>query len=150
VEPDLISADPDFTYGTVGRNWTTLITTAVVWVVLTTLIVKVDMALWLAGIVFLFTLPAVYDLITARASGITINAQQVAWYAGKQDGDIPKRLIEYIRLDTRLDLSVRCTLVLYSGQKIKVPFESCPKHQELEQQLHNFKYKTRRQHFGFI
>jgi hypothetical protein len=108
------------------------------------------MALWLAGIVFLFTLPAVYDLITARASGITINAQQVAWYAGKQDGDIPKRLIEYTRLDTRLDLSVRCTLVLYSGQKVKVPFESCPKHQELEQQLHTFGYKTRRQHFGFI
>ena len=116
MEPDIISADPDFTYGTVGRNWTTLITTAVVWVVLITLIVKVDMALWLAGIVFLFTLPAVYDLITARASGITINTQQIAWYAGKQDGDIPKRLIEYIKLDTRLDLSVRCTLVLYSGQ----------------------------------
>lgn len=148
--PDPIDATVDYTYRTVGRNWTTLITTVVVWGVLLVLILKVDMALWLAGIVFLFTLPAVYDLITARASGITLNAQQIAWYAGKQDGDIPKRLIDYIRLDTRLDLSVRCTLVLYSEQKIKIPFESCPKHQELENQLHAYGYKTRRQHFGFI
>ena len=148
--PDPIEANADYTFRTVGRNWTTLITTVLVWVVLLTLILHVDMALWLAGIVFAFTLPAVYDLVTARASGITINAQQIAWYAGKQDGDIPARLIEYIRLDTRLDLSVRCTLVLYSGQKIKIPFESCPKHHELEQKLHTFGYKTRRQHFGFI
>jgi hypothetical protein len=150
VVPDTIETDNSYSYDTVGRNWTTLITTAVVWVVLLTLILVVDMVLWLAGIVFLFTLPAVYDLITARASGLAINAQQIAWHAGKQNGDIAKRLINHIRLDTRLDLSVRCTVVLYSGQKIKIPFESCPKHQELEKTLHTFEYKTLRQHFGFI
>lgn len=141
---------PDYIFKTTGRNWTTLLTTLAVWGVLATLILKVEMALWLAGIVFLFTLPSIYDLITARPSGITINATQIAWHAGKQEGDIPARLIDYIKLDTRLDLSVRCTMVLFSGQKIKVPFESCPKHQELENQLHAHNYKTRRQHFGFI
>ena len=148
--PDPIEANADYTFRTVGRNWTTLITTVLVWVVLLTLILQVDMALWLAGIVFAFTLPAVYDLISARASGITVNGDQIAWYAGKRDNSVAANLIDHIKLDTRLDLSVRCTLVLSSGQKVKVPFEACPNHRALETQLHAHDYTTRRQHFGFV
>ena len=74
---------PEFTYRAIGRNWTTLIVTLSVWVILAFLLLRVEMAPWLAMIVFLFTLPAVYDLISARASGITVNGDQIAWYAGK-------------------------------------------------------------------
>ncbi len=108
------------------------------------------MAPWLAMIAFLFTLPAVYDLISARASGIKVNGDQIAWYAGKRNNSVAANLIDHIKLDTRLDLSVRCTLVLSSGQKVKVPFEACPKHRALEAQLHAHGYTTRRQHFGFV
>jgi hypothetical protein len=147
---DPTAGPEDYSYHTTGRNWTTLLTTLVVWAVLAFLIIKVEMVWWLAALVFMFTLPAVYDLVTARPSGITIIQDQITWYAGKQTGEAPKRLINHIRLDTRLDLSVRCTLVLYSGQKIKVPFESCPHHRELEQQLIDRGYKPKRQHFGFV
>ena len=141
---------PEFTYRAIGRNWTTLIVTLSVWVVLAFLLLRVEMAPWLAMIVFLFTLPAVYDLISARASGIIVNRNQIAWYAGKRDNSAAASLIDHIKLDTRLDLSVRCTLVLSSGQKIKVPFEACPNHRALETQLHAHGYTTRRQHFGFV
>lgn len=141
---------PEFTYRATGRNWTTLIVTLSVWVVLAFLLLKVEMASWLAMIVFIFTLPAVYDLISARASGITVNGDQIAWYAGKRDNSLAANLIDHIKLDTRLDLSVRCTLVLSSGQKVKVPFEACPNHRALETQLHAHGYTTRRQHFGFV
>ena len=141
---------PPFTYTHTGRNWATLLSMLGVWGVLITLILVVDMALWLAGIVFLFTLPALFDVLTARASGLSISHDQIEWHAGRQDGTMTKRLIEIIRLDTRLDFSVRCTLVLYSGQRIKIPFEACPKHQLLEKQLHLHGYKTRRRHFSFI
>ena len=147
------NAQPDakeFTYRAIGRNWTTLIVTLSVWVVLAFLSLRVEMAPWLAMIVFLFTLPADYDLISARASGIKVNGDQIAWYAGKRNNSVAANLIDHIKLDTRLDLSVRCTLVLSSGQKVKVPFEACPKHRALEAQLHAHGYTTRRQHFGFV
>lgn len=91
MEPAQAEATPAYSYHTTGRNWTTLITTVVVWGVLLTLILVVDMALWLAGVVFLFTLPALFDFITARTSGLTINTEQINWYAGRVDGDIPRR-----------------------------------------------------------
>ena len=141
---------PEFTYSAIGRNWTTLIVTLSVWVVLAFLLLRVEMAPWLAMIVFLITLPAVYDLISARASGIKVNGDQIAWYAGKRDNSVAAHLIAHIKLDTRLDLSGRCTLVLSSGQKVKVPFEACPNHRALETQLHAHGYTTRRQHFGFV
>jgi len=141
---------PEFTYRAIGRNWTTLIVTLSVWVVLAFLLLRVEMAPRLAIIVFLFTLPAVYDLISARASGIKVNGDQIAWYAGKRDNSVAAHLIDHIKLDTRLDLSVRCTLVLSSGQKVKVPFEACSNHRALETQLHAHGYTTRRQHFGFV
>jgi len=147
------NAQPDakeFTYRAIGRNWTTLIVTLSVWVVLAFLSLRVEMAPWLAMIVFLFTLPAVYDLISARASGIKVNGDQIAWYAGKRNNSVAANLIDHIKLDTRLDLSVRCTLVLSSGLKVKVPLEACPKHRALEAQLHAHGYTTRRQHFGFV
>ena len=141
---------PEFTYRAIGRNWTTLIVTLSVWVILAFLLLRVEMAPRLAMIVFLFTLPAVYDLISARASGIKVNGDQIAWYAGKRDNSVAASLIDHIKLDTRLDLSVRCTLVLSSGQKVKVPFEACPNHRALETQLQAHGYVTRRQHFGFV
>lgn len=145
--PDM---DTPYIYARTGRNWPTLLSMLGVWGVLITLILAVDMALWLAGIVFLFTLPAFIDVVTARPSGITISNDQIDWHAGRQDGTMTKRLIKVIRLDTRLDFSVRCTLELYSGQRIKIPFESCPQHQLLENQLHQFGFETKRRHFTFV
>ena len=148
--PKVQTGATEFTYRTTGRNWTTLIVTLSVWVVLAFLLLKVEMAPWLAMAVFLFTLPAVYDLISARASGIQVNGEQIKWYAGSCDNGVAANLIDHINLDTRWDLSVRCTLVLSSGQKIKVPFESCPNHRKLETQFNAHGYTTRRQHFGFV
>lgn len=139
-----------YLYETTGRNWTTLITVALVWVAVTLLVVLVQMSPLLALIAVLVTLPALYDLISARASGLQLDDVTLSWHAGAKTGEIAIKKIKHIRFDTRLDLTVRLTAVLHIGQKVKIPFEATPPHRAFEAELETRGIKTERHHFGFI
>jgi hypothetical protein len=139
-----------YTFAASGRNWTTLIVVACVWCGLGALVVGIDMAPWLAGIIVLFTLPALYDLFSARTSGLSLDDTTLSWFAGQTSGDVRLAKIKLIRFDTRLDLSVRLTIVPHVGSKVKVPFEATPPHRAFEEELIARGIKTERHHFGFI
>ena len=139
-----------YEYEASGRNWGTLISVLGVWGALVVLLVWVDMAPWLAWVVVVFTLPALYDLVTARASGLRVDAERIHWHAGKAEGEVAIKQIKLVRFDTRLDLSVRVTLVLHIGQKVKIPFEATPPHRAFEDELQTRGLKTERHHFGFL
>jgi hypothetical protein len=143
-------SQPAFAYETSGRNWATLITVLVIWGVVAALVVWIEMSVVLAGIVLMVTLPALYDLITARAAGLTINDTTLSWHAGVKTGEINVKKIKHIRFDTRLDMSVRLTAVMHVGQKVKIPFEATPPHRAFEAELESRGIKTERHHFGFI
>lgn len=139
-----------FHYEANGRNRSTLITVLAVWAVLAGLVFWVDMSLVIAGIVALFTLPALYDLIMARASALYLDDTTLSWNAGHKTGEIAVKKIKLIRFDTRLDLSVRLTVVFYVGPKVKIPFEATPPHRAFEAELETRGIKTERHHFGFV
>jgi hypothetical protein len=139
-----------YCFATTGRNWTTLIVVACVWCGLGALVAWIDMAPWLAVIIVLFTLPALYDLISARASGLTLDDATLSWHAGHASGDVTLTKVKLIRFDTRLDLSVRLTIVPHVGPKVKVPFEATPPHRAFEEELNARGITTERHHFGFI
>ena len=139
-----------YRFETSGRNWTTLITVLAIWVVLVVLIIRVDMSIVLAVAVVLCTLPAFYDLITARAAGLRLDATTLSWHAGTKTGEVSIKKIKHISFDTRLDLSVRLTAVLHIGQKVKIPFEATPPHRAFEAELESRGIKTERHHFGFV
>jgi hypothetical protein len=133
-----------------GRSLRTGVTVAGIWLVL--------IALWLGlaahpvviGFLALFTLPACWDLVTDPPSGLTLTADRLEWHSGKRHADVPLSEIDHVQMNTRLDFSVRVTLVLHTGAKIRLPFEATPPDQALENTLAQQGIKTRRTHFQLM
>ena len=144
-----MAAEP-YSYTRQGRSPTTLRVVLGIWAVLIAAIVLVDAAPWLMGLIALFTLPAVWDLWRNPASGLTLDQTGLRWFTGKRSGALDWSEIDRIRLDTRLDLSVRASAVLQSGRKIRLPYEFTPPHERLEAELNARGIRTERHHFSPI
>ncbi|MEM6373773.1 MAG: hypothetical protein AAF727_13470 [Pseudomonadota bacterium] len=139
-----------FSYETSGRNRKTLVVLLVVWAVILAAVFALEASLWLAGLIGLCTLPAAYDLIAARRSGVRLDGAGLGWFAGKRTGQIAWERISHIRLDTRLDFSVRASAVLVSGRKVRLPLESTPKPDTFEEALTDRGIKVERHHFSLL
>lgn len=139
-----------YSYETTGRNRATLIVVTLVWIALALAVRLLDAALWLVGIVALFTLPAIYDLLSARRSGLSLGPEGLGWFSGKRDGTVMWNQISHIRLDTRLDLSVRATVHLITGRKIRLPLEATPPAETFEKVLTERGVKVERHHFSLM
>lgn len=143
-------SEAPYAYATTGRNWATLATVLCVWGVVLGLVLWIALAPWIAWAAFIVTLPAVYDLVSAREAGLTLDDTTIAWNAGTKSGEVAVAQIDHIRFDTRLDFSVRVTLVLKTGQRVKLPFEATPPHRAFEAELTTRGLRTQRHHFGFV
>ena len=139
-----------YTYETTGRNRATLTTVAAIWAALTLAVFMLEASLWLMAVLGAFTLPALYDLITARKSGLKLNSEALSWFSGKRAGTIAWTQISHIRLDTRLDLSVRTTAMLVTGRKVRLPLEVTPPADAFEQILTERGIKVERHHFSLM
>ena len=139
-----------FSYCRSGRNAATLLAVAGVWLVLTGAVVLVDASAWLMGALALFTLPALWDLWRNPAAGLRFTPEALTWFTGARDAEVAWREIEKVRLETRLDFSVRASVVLRSGSRIRLPYESTPPHALLEAALNARGIRTERHHFLLI
>lgn len=139
-----------FVFDQQARSRRTLLIVVGVWAVLSAAWVWLEAAPWIVAFLAAFTLPAVYDLIRNPKAGLTLNAQTLSWFSGRRHGALELSEIELVRLDTRLDFSVRITAVLTSGRKIRLPFESTPPHQAFEDALKAQGVKTQRHHFQLL
>ncbi len=74
----------------------------------------------------LLVLPALWDITTGRVAELILHPDRLAWRTAGQTGEVPYADIEKVSLDTRLDLSVRLTLILRGGARIKLPPECTP------------------------
>ena len=142
-------AEP-FRYRKTGRSVTTVCAVAGVWGLLLLLIVTVDAAPWLMALVGLATLPAVLDLLRNPLSGLDVGPEGMSWFWGARMGAIGWHEIDHVRLDTRLDLSVRAAAVLRSGRQVRLPYECTPPHRLLEAALEARGIRTERHHFSLI
>ena len=140
----------DFTYRRAGRSTKGAVVVGAVWAVLAALWVFLDAAPWLVGILALCTLPALWDLIKNPSAGVTLTASRLRWFTGPRDARVALSEIDHVRLDTRLDFSVRATVVLRTGRKIRLPFEATPPHQPLEDALTARGVTVKRFHFQLL
>lgn len=138
------------TYQAQGRQPRTAVTLGAVWVVLGLLYLQFDAAPWVIGVIIIFSLPAVWDLVANPSAGMQFDPQGVNWHAGRRDAQIPWGQIDHVRLDTRLDLSVRAAFVLVSGKRLRVPFEATPPHETLEAALTAKGIRVERHHFSLL
>jgi hypothetical protein len=138
---------PRFTFERSARTVSTAVVVALVWVVMMAAWFWLDAATWIVAIFALFTLPALIDLTRNPQSGLRLGADTLSWHSGRHSAEIAVQEIEHVRLDTRLDFSVRASVVLRTGRKVRLPFESTPPHQEFEDALTAAGIKTKRFHF---
>ena len=139
-----------FVFDQQARSRKTLLIVVSIWVALVVAWIWLDAALWIVAFLAAFTLPAVSDLIRNPLSGLTLNNQTLSWFSGRRNGTLELSEIDHIRLDTRLDFSVRVTAVLTTGRKIRLPFESTPPHQAFQNALEARGVKTQRHHFQLL
>jgi hypothetical protein len=139
----------DFTFQRQGRSLATLTLVPAIWLALIVAWVWLDAAPLILGIVALFTLPALWDMLRNPATGLTLTDTVLTWHSGPRTAQITLAEIGKIRLDTRLDFLVRATVILRSGRKIRIPFEATPPHQRFETALNSRAIKTERHHFSF-
>ncbi len=139
-----------FSYRKEGRSPAAFLAVAGVWTVLITAIFVVDAAPWLMGILGAFTLPALWDLYKNPQSGLDFAPAGLSWFTGRREGHVPWDEVALVRLDTRLDFSVRASAVLHSGRKIRLPYECTPPHHSLEAALNARGIRTERHHFALI
>lgn len=121
---------------------------AAVWLALIAAYVVIEASPVILAIVALFTLPALWDLATNPLVRLSLTPQTLDWQRGKDKVTIPLNTIDHIRLDTRLDLSVRATVVLRSGQRLRLPPDTMPPHRPFEHALHAAGVSTLRHHFS--
>ena len=139
-----------YSFETTGRNRKTLVALLVVWVGVIAAVVLLEASLWLMGLIALCTAPALYDLIAGRRSGVVLGDEGLSWFAGRRTGDIAWARISHMRLDTRLDFSVRASAVLISGRKVRLPLESTPDAGTFAAALSIRGIKVERHHFSLL
>jgi hypothetical protein len=137
-----------YTYQRQGRSAPAVAVLAMIWAALLYAWVMLDAAPLIIGIIGACSLPAFYDVIVNPAAGLSLSETSLDWYSGRRTGQVRLSEINHIRLDTRLDFSVRATVILSSGRKIRIPFEATPPHKVFEQALNTSNIKTERHHFS--
>lgn len=139
-----------FTYTAQGRSVRTALVVASLWLGLVVLWIGFDAALWIITLLAVFTLPACWDLLHNPASGLTLTEDALDWHSGRRSATVALEEIDHIRFDTRLDFSVKVTLVLKTGAKVRLPFEATPPHHAFEAALNERGLTTKRFHFQLM
>ena len=143
-------SDSTFSYRRTSRSLTTALVVAGVLLALWAAWMWLEAAPWLMLVLAVFTLPAVYDLAANPAAGLELRSEELRWYSGRREVQIALTDIDHVRLDTRLDFSVRASAVLASGRKIRLPFEATPPHRAFEEALEAKGIKVMRYHFQLM
>ncbi len=139
---------PPYKYQRQGRSTGAVLLLVAIWAILICAWVLLNAAPLIIGIGTVCTLPALLDVIRNPSSGLCLAQDNLSWHSGPRTADIPLSEISGVRLDTRLDFSVRATVILKNGRKVRIPFEATPPHQDFERALNAQNIKTERHHFS--
>lgn len=139
-----------FTYTAQGRSTRTMIALVLIWLGLIFIWLGLEAHPLIVAFLALFTLPACWDVVTDPPSGLTLSDTTLAWHSGKRHAEVALNEIDHVAMNTRLDFSVKVTLVLNTGGKVRLPFEATPPDQALETALTARGIKTRRTHFQLM
>ena len=139
-----------YTFTRHNRTPRTILILVLVYAALIALLILFDAAWWLVGLLGLTTLPALWDIAKGTQAGMTLDHDGIRWFSGNREGLVALADIDHVRLDTRWDFSVRTSLVLKSGKRIRLPDESTPHHSELEAAFQQAALRLKRHHFNIF
>jgi hypothetical protein len=133
-----------------GRNRRTALALGAVWTGLALMVWVIDAAGWVVAGLGLFSLPALWDLLSDRPAGLRLGADGLTWHSGAGGGTIPLSQIRAVRLDRRLDLSHRVSVVLQDQRLVRLPQDCLPPLPVLEAALRQAGLRVERHPFAVI
>lgn len=132
-----------------GRNPKTLIGLALYFGLLAFLY-SVGTLEWIIFGLGIFAVPAAIDLFKNPVTDFELNDTHIRWKNSGQEAEVPLSRIQSARFDTRWDFSVRVTLIMVDKSKLRIPQDTAPPHQTLEQAFKDRGIKTERHHFRVV
>jgi hypothetical protein len=120
------------------------------WAILLILYLVLNAAPLIVLILALFSVPALIDIGAGNTAGLEITDKDIRWHSGKRSGSLPRGQLASVRLDTRLDLTLRMTLLTHQGGKVRLPYECVPKAAVIEPALTSQDIRYERHHFTLL
>ena len=109
--------------------------------------VVIDAAWVVLALLALPLVPAIIEQLRNPRRWLRLTDKAVIWHDGFSEQEVLLSRIEEVRLDTRLDMSVRARLTLHSKTKLRLPPTVTPRSEILEAELQARGVKVSRQHF---
>ncbi|GGH21845.1 hypothetical protein SAMN05444007_102356 [Cribrihabitans marinus] len=138
---------PPFSFVRRNRTLRNIAVLAAIYAALAAVLLQLDAAPWLVGGLALFTLPALWDVLAGTSASLRLDGAELRWRSGRREGDLGLAEIDSIRFDTRWDLSVRVTLLLRGGGRVRLPQDCVPPHRDFEAALQARGLRVERHHF---
>ena len=138
---------PAYTFTRRNRTLRNVAVLAAVYAALMAALLQLDAAPWLVGGLALFALPALWDVLAGTSASLSLDRAELRWRSGRREGDLGLAEIASVRFDTRWDLSVRVTLRLHGGKRVRLPQDCVPPHREFEAALQARGLPVERHHF---
>jgi hypothetical protein len=113
------------------------------------LLLVVDAAWWVVAILALLSLPAIVEALRDARATLALDDGGLRWSSGRRARAVPLDRIAEVRLATTLDFSQRASVLLDTGQRLRIPPECLPPGRTLDAALAARGIPHRRSLFGF-
>lgn len=113
-------------------------------------LVLIDLNPWIAGVLGAFSLPALWELVRDSTAWIEVSPGGIAWGSGQRKGFVARNEIDRLRFDTRLDFSLRLTIITVGMARIRLPYECLPRAARLKEALDAHGYAHEHHHFALL
>lgn len=133
-----------------ARSTSAIAWVATWWIVVLALYFVLNASPIIALVLACVSLPALIDIGAGATSRLCITRAEITWRTGRRKGALPRGQLKSVRLDTRLDLSLRMTLLTYQGDKIRLPYECVPSASKIEAGLKAHDIPYQRHHFTLL
>lgn len=104
-------------------------------------------AWWVLLPLALASLPALYEMGKGAVARFELDNSEFRWSSGRRSARVARTDVLRVRLDTRLDFSLRMSLILQDGKRVRLPYECVPPAKSLEQALQTRDIPVERHHF---
>ncbi|MGR3634805.1 MAG: hypothetical protein ACU0BK_02640 [Shimia sp.] len=105
---------------------------------------------WILAILGVFAVPALIDVMFNPVSTFSLAEGVLRWKSATQEAEMRTNQIRSARFDTRLDISVRATLEMVDGSKVRIPNDVLPSPDRLQATLEAYDIPVDRHHFRVI
>ena len=133
-----------------ARNPRAIALLVLLWLGLVGLWRSLDAAPLLVLLFMAALIPAGWDIARDRRASFHLDAKGLSWTSGAQSAAVPRDRIEEFRIDTRLDRSLRVTLRLTDGTRLRIPPDALPPATRLLPALEALGYSYERRPFAFL